>query len=201
MLHSAHIVRRRLTRDSRSVSCKASNRRLECASVLLVLVRAQARIASKLSMPCSSTCSHEDHARHHAVQAGSHAVHVDGRLRQPSTGCTLEVADGQPDLLSKNQRRSTMRHRWRYNPTSGMRCRRGPSPPMIHRTVDDTSGLTFKPWQAKKGEVLVVNSSELRAVQGHQKNDFVLRAINPPKQREWRETWAQQEAHERGVRR
>ena len=82
MLHSAHIVRRRLTRDSRSVSCKASNRRLECASVLLVLVRAQARIASKLSMPCSSTCSHEDHARHHAVQAGSHAVHVDGRLSE-----------------------------------------------------------------------------------------------------------------------
>ena len=31
--------------------------------------------------------------------------------------------------------------------------------------------------------MLVVNSSELRAVQGHQKNDFVLRAINPPKQR------------------
>ena len=45
-------------------------------------------------------------------------------------------------------------------------------------------GLTFKQWQAKKGEVLVVNSSELRAVQGHQKNDFVLRLINPPKLRE-----------------
>ena len=42
-------------------------------------------------------------------------------------------------------------------------------------------GLTFKQWQAKKGEILVVNSSELRAVQGHQKNDFVLCLINPPK--------------------
>ena len=29
-------------------------------------------------------------------------------------------------------------------------------------------------WKAKKGEVLVINSSELRAVQGHQKNDFKL---------------------------
>ena len=47
--------------------------------------------------------------------------------------------------------------------------------------VQDLSGLTFKRWQAKKGELLVVNSSELRAVQGHQKNDFVLRPINPPR--------------------
>ena len=30
----------------------------------------------------------------------------------------------------------------------------------------------------------MVNSSELRAVQGHQKNDFVLRLINPPVLRE-----------------
>ena len=34
------------------------------------------------------------------------------------------------------------------------------------------------------GEILVVNSSELRAVQGHQKNDFVLRPISPPVLRE-----------------
>jgi len=26
----------------------------------------------------------------------------------------------------------------------------------------------------------VINSSELRAIQGHQKNDFILRPINPP---------------------
>ena len=54
----------------------------------------------------------------------------------------------------------------------------------FHRTPEDLEGLTFKQWQATKGEVLVVNSSELRAVQGHQKNDFVLRLINPPKLRE-----------------
>ena len=29
-----------------------------------------------------------------------------------------------------------------------------------------------------------LNSSELRAVQGHQKNDFILNPINPPLQRE-----------------
>ena len=45
-------------------------------------------------------------------------------------------------------------------------------------------GLTFKQEQAKNGELLVVNSSELRAVQGHQKHDFVLRPINPPKLRQ-----------------
>ena len=54
----------------------------------------------------------------------------------------------------------------------------------FHRTADDPNGLTFKLWQAKKGELLVVNSSELRAVQGHQKNDFVLRLINRPLLRE-----------------
>ena len=30
----------------------------------------------------------------------------------------------------------------------------------------------------------MINSSELRAIQGHQKNDFILNLINPPKQRE-----------------
>eukprot|EP00966_Prymnesium_polylepis_P062567 1451989-Prymnesium_polylepis.1 len=54
----------------------------------------------------------------------------------------------------------------------------------FHRTPEDLEGLTFKQWQAKKGELLVVNSSELRAVQAHQKNDFVLRLINPPVLRE-----------------
>ena len=52
-----------------------------------------------------------------------------------------------------------------------------------HRTAKDAQGLTFKRWEAKKGEILVLNSSELRAVQGHQKNDFILNPINPPKQR------------------
>ena len=42
-----------------------------------------------------------------------------------------------------------------------------------HRAVEDTNGLTFKRWEEKKGEILVVNSSELRAVQGRQANDFM----------------------------
>ena len=46
----------------------------------------------------------------------------------------------------------------------------------------DSHGLTFKRQEAKKGEIFVLNSSELRAVQGHQKNDFILNPINPPKQ-------------------
>ena len=54
----------------------------------------------------------------------------------------------------------------------------------FHRTPEDLVGLTFRQWQAAKGEILVVSSSELRAVQGHQKNDFVLRPINPPKLRQ-----------------
>jgi hypothetical protein len=53
----------------------------------------------------------------------------------------------------------------------------------FHRTPEDLTGLTFRQQQLP-GEILVVNSSELRAVQGHQKNDFVLRPINPPKLRQ-----------------
>lgn len=54
----------------------------------------------------------------------------------------------------------------------------------FHWTLEDLSGLTFKQFKPKKGEVFVVNSSELRAVQGHQKNDFVLCLIDPPKLRQ-----------------
>ena len=53
-----------------------------------------------------------------------------------------------------------------------------------HRTADDRDGLTFKRWPAKKGEILLLNSSELRAVQGRQANDFVLMPINAPPLRE-----------------
>ena len=49
------------------------------------LTSALVRIASELSMEKSSTGSHEDHAERHAEQAGSHAVHVDGRLRRSTT--------------------------------------------------------------------------------------------------------------------
>ena len=45
----------------------------------------------------------------------------------------------------------------------------------FHRTADDAQGLTFVRWQGEKlGERLVVNSSELRAVQGRQECDFKL---------------------------
>ena len=52
-----------------------------------------------------------------------------------------------------------------------------------HRTAEDTSGLTFKRWQEKKGDVLVVNSTQVRAIEGHQANDFKLAAMNPPRLR------------------
>jgi hypothetical protein len=52
-----------------------------------------------------------------------------------------------------------------------------------HRTADDRDGLTFMREQ-RGGELLAVNSSELRAVAGHQANDFVLTPINGPKLRE-----------------
>ena len=52
-----------------------------------------------------------------------------------------------------------------------------------HRLGTDAQGLTFMRHEAKKNEIFVVNSCELRAVKGHQKNDFVLNPINPPKQR------------------
>ena len=46
-----------------------------------------------------------------------------------------------------------------------------------HRTADDATGLTFMRWEAKKGEVLVVNSTELCAVQGQAACDFQLHPI------------------------
>ena len=50
-----------------------------------------------------------------------------------------------------------------------------------HRVAvaDDCEGLTFVRWMGQqRGEILVVNSSELRAVQGRQVCDFKL---TPPK--------------------
>ena len=50
-----------------------------------------------------------------------------------------------------------------------------------HRTADDPEGLTFVRWMGqKRGEILVVNSSELRAVQGRQACDFKLTPPKPP---------------------
>ena len=51
-----------------------------------------------------------------------------------------------------------------------------------HRTADDAEGLTFVRWMGqKRGEILVVNSSELRAVQGRQVCDFKLTPPELPK--------------------
>ena len=44
----------------------------------------------------------------------------------------------------------------------------------FHRTADDPEGLTFLRWPSKPSTKLVINSSELRAVQGRQACDFKL---------------------------
>ena len=62
----------------------------------------------------------------------------------------------------------------------------------FHRTPEDlfggphlqTMAGPVAGQDARRERILVVNSSELCAVQGHQKDDFVLRSINPPKLRE-----------------
>ena len=52
-----------------------------------------------------------------------------------------------------------------------------------HRTADDAEGLTFVRWKGEqRSEILVINSCELRAVQGRQKNDFKLTPPKPPPQ-------------------
>ena len=50
-----------------------------------------------------------------------------------------------------------------------------------HRVADDREGLTFVRWMGQKaGEILVINSCELRAVQGRQVCDFRLIAPKSP---------------------
>ena len=51
-----------------------------------------------------------------------------------------------------------------------------------HRTADDPEGLTFLRWKAARGEILVINTSELRAVESHQANNFKLTPPKPPPQ-------------------
>ena len=58
-----------------------------------------------------------------------------------------------------------------------MRRRLGPFI-YYHRASDDPEGLTFKRWEAQPGEVLIINSSELRAVQGTAM-EFILRLLIP----------------------
>ena len=89
----SHIVRRRRRRASCSLSSRASRCRRARVVVLPALTTVAVRIASEPSMSCSSTGSHEDHDRRCADQAGSHAVHVDGRLRRPTGGDTRGVVE------------------------------------------------------------------------------------------------------------
>ena len=64
-----------------------------------------------------------------------------------------------------------------------------------HRTVDDTEGLTFVRWQGQeKGVPLVINSSELRAVQGWQKCDIKL---VPPRSEQQRASIARSKKRKR----
>ena len=70
-------------------SLRWQQQRLSCSRCACVSrpnerITAPARIASELRMTCSTTGSHEEHAEHYADQAGSHAGHVDGRLRRPT---------------------------------------------------------------------------------------------------------------------
>jgi len=51
----------------------------------------------------------------------------------------------------------------------------------FHRTADDAEGLTFLRYKGlQRGEIFVANSSELRAVQGLQRNDFKPTRPPPP---------------------
>lgn len=95
--------------------------------------------------------------------------------------CELGDADGKgsPILEGPFAKRTTFEGQ-RYDPGEcAILLRR-----YYHRVADDRQGLTFMRWQAEKGERLIINSSELRAVQGHQANDFVLRPLNPPQLRQ-----------------
>ena len=85
---------------------------------------ASARVASELRILGSTRGSHEDLAKRAADQAGSHAVHVDGRLRRPAVGGTLRVVELERVGARRKKIASDTRRRRHYNSTSGMPCRR-----------------------------------------------------------------------------
>ena len=120
----SRIARWRRGRASHSLSSRASHCRRARVSGLPAPTTVPARVASELSMSCSSTGSHEDHDKRCADQAGSHAVHVDGRLRRPTGGDTRGVVENERGLISGIQAHSGTRRRRRYNSISGMPCRR-----------------------------------------------------------------------------
>ena len=94
--------------------------------------------------------------------------------------------EGDPDW--KDVYRGIPRHR--YDPGECallLRC-------YVHRTADDPEGLTFVRWQEKPGEILVLNSSELRAVEGRQACDFKLTPPRQPKELRQQQTRAKKKA-------
>ena len=107
----SHMARRRPRRDSRSQSSRASS--CCCARVrdLPSLTTVPAAVASEMRKSCSSRVNHEDHAKLCADQAGSHAVHVDGRLRRPTDEGTVWLTDNQRGRLSKIRARHATRLR------------------------------------------------------------------------------------------
>ena len=116
--------RRRRRRASRSLSSRASRCRCARVIVLPALTTVAARIASVPSISCSSTGNRKDHDEHCADQAGSHAVHVDGRLRRPTGGDTRGVVESERGLISAPDLLLRVAARRRYNSISGMPCRR-----------------------------------------------------------------------------
>ena len=126
--------------------------------------------------------------RHVAIQARVIASTEDRRHLRPGHFWSAELGDadgkGSPILHTFTKKNEY------FELSDGNKIRGDPGECVLllqryfRRTVEDTEGLTFKQELATKGEVLAVNSSELRAVQGHQKNDFVLRLIRPPKLRQ-----------------
>ena len=126
--------------------------------------------------------------KHAAIQARTLSSTEERRHLRPGHfwACELGNADGKgsPTLHTFSRKNEY------FTLSDGNKIRGDPGECVLllrryfNRTAADLEGLTFKQEQAKKGEVLAVNSSQLRALQGHQKNDFVLRLINPPKLRQ-----------------
>ena len=96
--------------------------------------------------------------------------------------CQLENADGKSSPIVHT---FTKKNEF-YVASDGQKYRGDEGECMLlircyyHRVASDPTGLTFMRWPAKKGEVLLVNSSELRAISGRQANDFVLHPFDPP---------------------
>jgi hypothetical protein len=103
--------------------------------------------------------------------------------------CELGDVDGQGDGKGSPVLHTFSRKNEWFTLSNGVKMRGDEGDCLLllrryyNRTADDPDGLTFMR-EERRDELLVVNSSELRAVAGHQANDFVLTPINGPKRRE-----------------